>query len=264
VTHAEQVERLATLLDPDTPTAVRSRPVKANVPMHHKLLELVEPASEITGAFTALVSDYGVDRQGERFARHAFDNAIARVAAQRRATPVLYGHDQQSVEAIIGFVPPNGWTANDKGLIARGQLDMDMIGGRIYRMLQKGALAWSVGFTITRETPARGNEPGVLEEVGELYELSAVPIPANDRTRTISLKDDEPRPPSRTELERRLREALGHVVRIAPDDLAETEDDALLAALKRRRNGHEDDVGKAMPPTAVKAGPIQVAVFPVA
>jgi len=121
-THTEQVERLAALLDPDTPAAVRPRPVKADVDMHRKLVEAVEPQSEVTGEFVALVSDYGVDRQRERFARHAFDNAIAKVAAERRAVPILYGHDQSSTEAIVGLVPPNGWAATDRGLIAKGQI----------------------------------------------------------------------------------------------------------------------------------------------
>jgi hypothetical protein len=85
----------------------------------------------------------------------------------------LYGHDQRSTEAIIGYVPPNGWAATDQGLIAKGQIDVtNAVGLRIYEMLRKGALAWSVGFSVKRSTPPRRDSPGVLEEVGEMYELS--------------------------------------------------------------------------------------------
>jgi hypothetical protein len=62
---------------------------------------------------------YSVDRQDERFARRAFDAAIAQLRAEARAVPVLYGHDQRSTTAIIGHVPPDGWEATDQGLISR-------------------------------------------------------------------------------------------------------------------------------------------------
>lgn len=272
-THTEQVERLAALLDPDAPAADRPRPTKANVAMHHKLVETVQPQSQITGEFTARVSDYGVDRQNERFARHAFDNAIAKLAAERRAVPVLYGHDQTSTEAIVGLVPPDGWAATDQGLIAKGQLDVTgAVGMRIYKMLQRGVLAWSIGFSITRSTPPRRNRPGVLEEVGEMYELSIVPVAANSRTATLSLKSEEPpEPPWHVELEGRLR-AEGILARVVPD-FEEAELPELHAAYARRRNGGEDEAehkavmmallteGASSTKTASRA-PVTIATFP--
>jgi HK97 family phage prohead protease len=266
MTHAEQVERLAALLDPDTPVAARRRPVKANVPMHRKLVEAVEPQSEVTGAFVALVSDYGVDRQRERFARHAFDKAIAKIAAERRAVPVLYGHDQQSTEAIVGYVPPSGWAATDRGLIAKGQIDVTgAVGLRLYKMLRKGALAWSIGFSITRSTPPRGDSPGVLDEVGEMYELSIVPVPANNRTVTLSLKGEEPpEPPSHTELEARLARE-GHIVRVVDAAMVEAERDLMLAVLNVRRNGHEDaDKAAGVATKTASTAPVVISTFPVA
>ena len=59
-------------------------------------------------------------------------------------------------------------------------------------MLKNGALQWSIGFTITKTRPGRA---GVRElvEVNELLELSVVPVPVNEGTRTTAAKsiDDD-------------------------------------------------------------------------
>jgi len=133
---------------------------------------------------------------------------------------------------------------------------------RLYRMLKKGALAWSIGFSITRSTPPRRDSPGVLEEVGELYELSIVPVAANPRTSTLSLKGEEPEVPSHAAVERRLIEE-GIIARIADDDLVEREHDALESVLWTRRNGQQHAEAKAAR-TAAKASPraVTIATFP--
>jgi hypothetical protein len=62
-------------------------------------------ATEVTGQFTALVSDFDLDREGERFDRHGFDDAIRLLRQSGRAPPVLFGHDARSVHSVIGMVP---------------------------------------------------------------------------------------------------------------------------------------------------------------
>jgi Caudovirus prohead serine protease len=92
---------------------------------------------------------------------------------------------------VIGHVPPEGWAATDTGLIASGWIDTEHeVPRHVYRALKSGALQWSIGFARprSRALPDGGRE---LLEVDELYELSAVPVPANQRTRTLSVKELE-------------------------------------------------------------------------
>lgn len=191
MTIAEQKARLDELLDPAVPAEGRVRPVRMapdDGEVEVKLLDQAEPTTQVTGEFLAKVSDFEVDRQNERFARHAFDSAVAKLRADSRAVPVLYGHDQASTTAIIVHVPPDGWEADEQGLFARGWIDTTAdVGCHVYGMLKKGALSWSIGFSIDRAAPGRDGVR-VLEEVGELYELSVVPVPANSRTATLAMK----------------------------------------------------------------------------
>jgi HK97 family phage prohead protease len=216
---AEQRAELARILDPATPVKPRPTPeVRTPPDAAHKLLDAAEP-TETTGQFVALVSDWDLDRSNERFARHAFDGAIAKLQAERRALPVLYGHDQRSVTAVIGHVPPEGWAATDTGLIARGWIDTEHeVPRHVYRALKSGALQWSIGFSRppSRPLPDGGRE---LLEVDELYELSAVPVPANARTRTLEVKELEDDIDSLREQCEQLRRELEHEGIITPDVL---------------------------------------------
>jgi hypothetical protein len=91
--------------------------------------QLAAPAEPVpdtaTGEFVALISDYEEDRQGERFPKGAFDAALSKIRQAGRALPVLFGHDQSSVHAVVGMVPHDGLWADDEGLWARGQIDTD-------------------------------------------------------------------------------------------------------------------------------------------
>jgi hypothetical protein len=63
-------------------------------------------ATEVTGQFTALVSDFDLDRKGERFDRHGFDDAIRLLKEAGRALPVLFGHDARSVHSGLEWSRP--------------------------------------------------------------------------------------------------------------------------------------------------------------
>jgi HK97 family phage prohead protease len=106
--------------------------------------------------------------------------------------PLLFGHDTRSVGAVIGLVQPDDIWADTRGLWIRGWLDTgDQLGQRLYRLVQKGVLSWSVGFSLARNQRGRdgANE---LVEVKELYEISATPLPANPRTATAGMKSTDP------------------------------------------------------------------------
>lgn len=86
----------------------------------HKVLDaqsaLLKTPTTGTGAFEAIIATWAVDRDNERFDRHAFDEQDG------AKIPVSYQH------AIHG--DPNGvigWAIihpTDEGLVARGQLDL--------------------------------------------------------------------------------------------------------------------------------------------
>jgi HK97 family phage prohead protease len=193
----------------------------------------VEAVDDEIGTFEALVSDFGPDRTHERFDRHAFDNAIAKIRADGRNTPVLFGHTQTDANSVLGAVPPDGWRIAADGLHATGWLDvMDSVGSKIHRMLKAGNLQWSIGFSLVSGRKRREDGIVVLQEVDELLELSAVPVPANSRTRTLGVKAD--RVPTHAELLEReaalgLSRALGRLERdrhmLVPtmDELAQRE-----------------------------------------
>jgi HK97 family phage prohead protease len=162
--------------------------------------------TEVTGEFTALVSDFELDREGERFDRHGFDDAIRLLRESGRAPPVLFGHDARSVHSVIGMVPAAQVWVDDTGLHMAGWIDVnDEVGRKVHRLLASGALAWSIGW---RSGPTKREGNGRVLSARELCEVSAVPIPANPSTATTSLKDFSPAELSRDQL-RTWAEAAG-------------------------------------------------------
>jgi HK97 family phage prohead protease len=182
----------------------------------------VEAPDETTGWFTARISDFETDRTGERFTVGSFDNAIARLRQRGLPLPVLFSHNALSISNVLGLVQPQDVWADRTGLYAKGWIDIgDPAAARIFRMIKRGAIQWSIGFSLAQ---SRRGHDGVREltEVRELLELSAVPTPANERTATLGAKSDR-RPPTVAELRDRER-ALG----------LEPRDDDRLDAVRRQ------------------------------
>jgi phage head maturation protease len=114
-----------------------------------------------TGTFTALVSDYETDREGDRFLPGAWDKAIATIRKAGRPLPVLFGHDTRSVGSVIGLVQADDVWADAEGLWIKGWLDTgDTLGRRLYRMVEKGyspGASGSVSPAISAATTASTN-----------------------------------------------------------------------------------------------------------
>jgi HK97 family phage prohead protease len=210
------------------------------------------------GTFTALVSDYETDREGDRFLPGAWDKAIATIRKAGRPIPLLFGHDTGSIGSVIGLVQPDDVWTDEQGLWIKGWLDTgDTLGRRLYRMVEKGVLTWSVGFSLARNQ--RGKD-GVNElvEVRELYEVSATPLPANPRTSTAGMKAVDV--PSLDEL-RNFETALGLGVPAGMQKTRNEFRDQMLVAL----GGTTGDRAKALRARADRVarehGPIQIATF---
>jgi HK97 family phage prohead protease len=214
-----------------------------------KQVAATDVEADPSGQFVAMVSDYKPDRDGDRFLPGAWTTAIARIRQAGRPLPLLFGHDTHNAGSVIGPVQPDDIWADAKGLWIRGWLDVgDSLGQRLHRMVQRGVLSLSVGFSVARKQ--RGTD-GINElvEVGELYEVSATPVPANPRAVTTSSKATD-RIPTRSELLERetalgLEGALArleHGRRVIAPSLAELharEDalrsDGVIAAVERMR-----------------------------
>jgi hypothetical protein len=161
---------------------------------------------------------------------------------------------------VIGLVQPDDIWADERGLWIKGWLDTgDTLGKRLYRMVEKGVLTWSVGFSLARNQ--RGND-GVNElvEVRELYEVSATPLPANPRTSTAGMKAADV--PTLDEL-RNLEADLGLGIPGEMQKFRAEIRDKLLVAMGGTKADRAKTLRDRADRVAREHGPIHVATFDV-
>jgi Caudovirus prohead serine protease len=156
--------------------------------LKHKLVAQVAPTeATTTGEFQARVSDTVPDRQSEHFTREGFHRAVQNFRKRGRPLPLLFGHNQTNATNVVGMVINLEVSPQDE-LIASGVIDTnDHLGQKIHRMLREGALQWSIGGVWSGPRSRDGVRTLDLRELGE---ISIVPLPANERTRTLSIKAD--------------------------------------------------------------------------
>jgi HK97 family phage prohead protease len=65
------------------------------------------------------------------------------------------------------------------------------LGRRTYELVKSGALSWSIGYVVPKGGRRRKVELTELTEI-DLAEISAVPVPANEGARTLSIKSHQP------------------------------------------------------------------------
>ncbi len=143
------------------------------------------------GSFTALVSTYEPDRQHEQVVRGAFRRSLARWRESGRRIPVLADHTGE-VGAVVGHVDPRVTFETDRGLEASGSFDLSTsLGKCVYELVKSGALSWSIGYVVPSGGRRRNGKLTELTEI-DLAEISAVPVPANEGARTLSVKSHRP------------------------------------------------------------------------
>jgi HK97 family phage prohead protease len=142
------------------------------------------------GQFTAYASVFGnVDSYGDVVQPGAFAKTLADWKASGNPIPVLWGHDMTDPYSNIGWV--TSAEEDDKGLLVTAQLDLDNPKAQqVYRLLKGGrvnqmSFAYDVvdGGTQTQD----GNDYYSLNEL-KLYEVSVVPIGANQETEILAVK----------------------------------------------------------------------------
>jgi len=151
--------------------------------MRHALVTEVKATAK--GTFTALVSAYSEDREGDTILPGAFKNTIARWAASGKRIPVVWQHHTHDPDNIVGWVDPATVKETDDGLEASGQIDLSTDRGKsVFRLLQQDSMSWSFGYVIPPDGRTKDNN---LSEV-DLLEITVTPVPANADTRTLAVK----------------------------------------------------------------------------
>ena len=141
------------------------------------------------GEFRAVVATYDRDRDGDVIRPGAFAKSISEWREVGRMVPLHWNHQSN---AIVGDVDPNEMWESDQGLEINGRIDVDDEAAYgVWKQLKRGRLGFSFGFVTTKseELPDGGHE---LIEL-DLFEVSATPSPANNRTRLLSWKSADRR-----------------------------------------------------------------------
>lgn len=165
------------------------------------------PADELAeGEFTAYASIFGnVDSYGDRVVKGAFADTLADWEKSDNVIPLLFGHNMADPDFNIGHVVHA--EEDDRGLKVRGQLDLaGPKAAQVYRLLKGRRLAqlsfaydvlegaWVEDEDDTKTVDQEGNpvksdgfQVYELRKL-KLYEVSLVPIGANQETELLAVK----------------------------------------------------------------------------
>lgn len=137
------------------------------------------------GSFEGYASIFGnVDNGGDRVAPGAFVGSLVKAKQKGRKIKMLWDHRPDQ--------PIGVWedlAEDEKGLWGKGRLILDVPKAReVHSLLKAGAVdGLSIGFRTLKAEPD-GNVR-VLKEV-ELWEVSIVTFPMNDRTKVTAVKSE--------------------------------------------------------------------------
>ena len=144
------------------------------------------------GEFIGYASVFGnVDSYGEAVAPGAFTNTLKEWSESGQVLPVLWGHNMMDPDYNVGAVLSAEET--DRGLKVHGRLDMDSPkGAQVYRLLKGGRVGqMSFAFDVVNSHEVKGEDDTPdhvsLDEL-KLYEVSVVPIGANQETEILAVK----------------------------------------------------------------------------
>ena len=163
------------------------------------------------GIISGYASVFGnVDSYGDIVVRGAFSRFLAELRVKDKVIPVFYGHNMADPRANIGRVLE--LREDERGLWFEAQLDLsgDTYGRLVYEQLKDGRLdSLSFGFSVV---DGANTEAGYELRELELYEISVVPIPANQEALITEVKAGRAISAKNMDLIRRAYEALGELL----------------------------------------------------
>ena len=161
----------------------------------------VNDNGSISGYFSTFDHDHG-DSYGDVVRRGAFLNTIERRKKTGHPFPLLYGHD---FNQIIGRVTDIG--EDSKGAYFSADFFPTERAQEI-REIVKAKVLWqfSFAYAVLDQGKVRAGDGKMVNELRELdlYEISIVGIPANDRATITDIKRDKPKNVRSAEAERIL------------------------------------------------------------
>lgn len=142
------------------------------------------------GHFEAYASVFGnVDSYGDVVVAGAFADSLKEWDASGLALPVLWGHNMQDPDYNIGHVVEA--VEDERGLKVRAALDLESPkAAQVYRLLKAGRVSqMSFAFDVLDGAMAERDGDDVYElRRLKLYEVSVVPIGANQETEVLAVK----------------------------------------------------------------------------
>ncbi|RDI13457.1 hypothetical protein DEU38_13432 [Rhodococcus sp. AG1013] len=144
------------------------------------------------GEFIGYASVFGnVDSYGEVVAKGAFANSLKAWSESGGVLPILWGHNMSDPDYNVGGVLSA--EEDDRGLKIHGRLDLDSPkGAQVYRLLKGGRVGqMSFAFDVVESHNVKAGDDMPdhvsLDEI-KLYEVSVVPIGANQETEILAVK----------------------------------------------------------------------------
>lgn len=174
------------------------------------------------GVISGYASVFGnVDSYGDIVVKGAFSKSIEKIKKTGKVISVFYGHNMEDPRANIGRVIE--LREDSRGLFFKAQLDLSgaTYGSLVHGQLKDGRLdSLSFGFSVV---DGANTEAGYELRELELYEISVVPIPANQEALITEVKAGRAISAKNMDLIRRAYEALGELLD-AYEDVPETTD----------------------------------------
>lgn len=142
------------------------------------------------GQFTAYASVFGnVDSYGDVVVKGAFAETVKMWEDSPNQLPVLFGHNLSDPDYNIGAVVDA--KEDDRGLLVTAQLDLESPkAAQVYRLI-KGRRVSQMSFAYDVEDSTQREKDGSsVTELHrlKLYEISVVPIGANQETEILAVK----------------------------------------------------------------------------
>jgi HK97 family phage prohead protease len=112
------------------------------------------------GRFSALVSVFDViDRAGDRMMAGSFSETLRRWRESAKRIPIVWSHQTDSPDTVIGSADPNDVRETTSGLRVDGVLDIadSSLARRAFELLKNGTISgWSFGYIPKKQKRRNG------------------------------------------------------------------------------------------------------------
>lgn len=134
------------------------------------------------------------DSYGDIIRKGAFEGSLARWAETGAPIPLLFGHRMDDPMLNIGAITQAG--EDEVGLLVKGVFDMENERGAYsWKLAKEGRIRkFSFAYDVLDAGPVEledGRQVNELREL-EIFEVSLVPVPANQHAEILEVKEQEP------------------------------------------------------------------------